>query len=131
MPKHEEQSPSRRDFLIQMFEDVFNVYNGFKHLHSRRNSEPLRKAILRAWTRERRFDDMPTGDGSGQDYGPGTYAVAGAGHGTSYVGSRTPPTQVFSCSSDASLGVEGEHGLPAPAPSRMMLRGKLRRAQLP
>jgi hypothetical protein len=36
-----------------------------------------------------------TGDGSGQDYGPGTYAVAGAGHGTSYVGSRTPPTQVF------------------------------------
>jgi hypothetical protein len=42
-----------------MFEDVYNVYNGFKHLHSRRNSEPLRKAILRAWTRERRFDDMP------------------------------------------------------------------------
>ena len=37
----------------------------------------------------------------------------------------------FSSSSDASLGVEGEHGLPAPAPSRMMLRGKLRRAQLP
>ena len=59
MPKHEELSPSRRDFLIQMFEDVYNVYNGFKPLHSRRSSEPLRKAILRAWTRERRFDDMP------------------------------------------------------------------------
>jgi len=59
LPKHEEQSPSRRDFLIQMFEDVYNVYNGFKPLHSRRSSEPLRKAILRAWTRERRFDDMP------------------------------------------------------------------------
>ena len=59
MPKHEEQSPSRRDFLIQMFEDVYNVYNGFKPLHSSSNSEPLRKAILRARTVVHGFDDMP------------------------------------------------------------------------
>ena len=59
MPKHEEQSPSRRDFLIQMFEDVYNVYNGFKHLHIRRYSEPLGKAILRARTVVLGFDDMP------------------------------------------------------------------------
>jgi hypothetical protein len=60
LPKHEEQSPSRRDFLIQMFEDVYNVYNGFKPLHSSSNSEPLRKAILRARTVVHGFDDMPT-----------------------------------------------------------------------
>jgi hypothetical protein len=60
LPKHEEQSPSRRDFLIQMFEDVYNVYNGFKPLHSRRSSEPLWKAILRARTVVHGFDDMPS-----------------------------------------------------------------------
>jgi len=58
LPKHEMQSPSERDFLIQMFEDVYNVYNGFKHLHSLRYSEPWGKAILRARTRVHGFDDM-------------------------------------------------------------------------
>jgi hypothetical protein len=43
-----------------MFEDVYNVYNGFKPLHSSSNSEPLRKAILRARTVVHGFDDMPS-----------------------------------------------------------------------
>ena len=43
-----------------MFEDVYNVYNGFKPLHSSSNSEPLGKAILRARTVVHGFDDMPT-----------------------------------------------------------------------